>query len=120
MITVLKGNDFDIEWTINTPEGGQVNLDSIECSIFVRSRINGAFELPTFFKRVGVLIGTVPGCMLPTGKYFLDLVCKKTVGDTTKCRRTRTKEVIVITENIDDVSGDDNLVVTSKMNDFNG
>lgn len=120
MITVLKGNDFTIELTVNTPGGQQVNLDSIDCNLFVRSRINGAFEVPTFFKRVGVISATIPGCMLPTGKYFLDLECKKLVDGITRCRRTRTKEEIVITENIDEVSEEDNLVITSKMNDFNG
>lgn len=120
MITVLRGNDFTIQWTINTPDGQQVNLDNVnDCSLFVSSRLNGSFEVTSFLKKVGVLMATVSGCMLPTGKYFLELSCSKEVNGEVKCRRTRTKEVIIITEDIDDVSWEDNLVVTSKMNDFN-
>lgn len=118
MTTLLRGNDFTIQWTITTPDGSQVNLSQVKCKVYVRSRINGAFEVPTIFVNTGVITATVPGCMLPTGEYFLDLQCSKLENGSTRCRRTITKEIITITENIDEVSDDDNVVVTSKMNDF--
>lgn len=118
MITVLRGNDFTIQWTITNPEGSQINLSQIDCHVTIHSRINGPFEISPINKNTGVITAVVHGCMLPTGKYFLNLVCKKEVNGTTRCRRTRTKEVVIITEDIDDVSEGDNLVVTSKMNDF--
>lgn len=118
MITLLKGNDFTIQWTITNPEGSQINLSQKSCKVYVRSRINGPFEIPTIFVDSGVITATVPGCALPTGKYFLDLKCTDLSGSTTKCRRTITKEIITITENIDEVSGGDVVIANSKMNDF--
>lgn len=103
-ITVLRGNDFNIVWTFRDANGNLIDFSNSIFKLCVRSSLKGSFEITPDSVENGVVKAHVSGKILPTGVYYLDFYWDSNVNNQTTSWRTKTKNIIIITDNLDEVS----------------
>lgn len=98
MITIQRGNDISILWTIKNISGEAVDFSGCDITFAVRSKLKGAFFVIPISTDAGVIRANVPGNVLPVGNFYLDMEWNKDISGKKVYWRTRTEELIEITD----------------------
>ena len=103
-ITILKGNDFTVRWRFMDADGVPMNMERFsKGKLCVRSRTNGAYAVDATV--AGTVVEALIDCnRLPVGLYYLDYSWNESRGASEINYRSRTEEVVRITENLTEVS----------------
>lgn len=71
-MNILKGNDIEIEWTINECDGSEKNFAGADVSVFV---VNGFGRIPADFTiNRNVITLKVKGNVLDVGNYSVEAI----------------------------------------------
>ena len=103
-ITILKGNDFTVRWRFMDADGVPMNMERFsKGKLCVRSRTNGAYAVDATV--AGTVVEALIDCnRLPVGLYYLDYSWNESRGASEINYRSRTEEVVRITEDLTEVS----------------
>lgn len=103
-ITILRGNDFNVIWTFKDAQGGNIDFSDSTFKLYVRSSLKGSFEVIPESVDNGTVRAHISGKTLPVGIYYLDYSWSKEINEITTSWRAKTKNIIVVTDNLDEVS----------------
>lgn len=102
MITIQRGNDISILWTIKNISGEAVDFSGCDITFAVRSKLKGAFFVIPTSTDAGVIRANVPGNVLPVGHFYLDVEWNKIISGRKVYWRARTEELIEVTNKAED------------------
>lgn len=103
-INILRGNDFNLIWGFSDAQGNPLNLNNIDYNLLIRSSINGAFPITVDSIENGVVRAHIDGEKMPVGKYYFDFSWAESSSGVKNHYRSKTDEIVTITDNIDIVS----------------
>ena len=103
-IIILRGNDFNLIWGFSDAQGNPLNLNNIDYNLLIRSSINGAFPITVDSIEDGVVRAHIDGEKMPVGKYYFDFSWAESSSGVKNHYRSKTDEIVTITDNIDIVS----------------
>lgn len=102
MITIQRGNDVSVQWTIKNISGETVDFSGCDITFAVRSKLKGAFFVIPTSTDAGVIKVNIPGNVLPVGNFYLDVEWNKPISGRKVYWRARTEELIKITDSAED------------------
>lgn len=94
---VLQGNEIIVALSVSNENQEQFDFTGVEYRLALHSKVNGLYEVHVDSHTGGVLKGSVTNANVLPGLYYLDLICWKSVNGIRRYRRSRSKELLQVT-----------------------